>query len=585
MSPDSLEQHAANWKQNRDTLLARIFIRLSSSFLYRDNSKARRYADSALALSNRIQFKSGIAKAYNNIGLLYSHEDNLEVALDYLNKSLSFFSEKRDSYMLAVVNENIGIVYGKSSQYHKAINSFNEAIRFTPQKFFNEFYYQIRNNIANCYYLLGDMEKTKNIYTETLHSSHLELSSQVSALSGLGNVYFSTNQPDSAFYYFQQAEKVSEKGVPEYFKMKLFSGISKYYLKKGDSRRSIDYLVRAYNISLAENNIAESADLADQLAVLYEGNGDFKNAFKYARFAGAFSDSVNKISNIAALNKIEADFELRSQNDKLKLLEQQQSLTKERLVRTRLVVLLGTIVLLGLLLMAYGLYRRGKLKERISAEKLRLADSDLKLKAMESYLEGQRIERSRLARDLHDGLGATLAGIKLKTLGVANKFPEQDGFDELVNDLSLVCDEVRNISHNLTPPEFSKSSLREILEQLIQNYRRVNHPVKFNLFIDKDNLQERLTALQKSAAYRIIQEALHNAVKHADARTISVLITSFENHINFMIEDDGKGFDTSRKSDGIGLSNMHDRALEIQSNLNIDSARGRGTVIDFNLNI
>jgi signal transduction histidine kinase len=132
------------------------------------------------------------------------------------------------------------------------------------------------------------------------------------------------------------------------------------------------------------------------------------------------------------------------------------------------------------------------------------------------------------------------------------------------------------------PPEFSKTPFAQIIADLIRKYERHPH-TQLQLDIHGGEELERLDLSQKTHTYRIVQEIINNAIKHAQCSRLSVFINSFADHVNILAEDNGTGFDSSRQQEGIGLQNIRERIEQLQTNLIIDSSPGNGTIIQFNI--
>lgn len=213
------------------------------------------------------------------------------------------------------------------------------------------------------------------------------------------------------------------------------------------------------------------------------------------------------------------------------------------------------------------------LSDKVEHEKL---VKDFEKRHMAALLEGQEKERSRIAKDLHDGLGQTLNAIKmnLKLLG-------RDEGD--VNVLSQLIDEAIQesirISENLLPAKLKDFNLATCLRSLCNNIDRTSHiPVRFEAFGNAGDIDQS----QKINFYRIAQEAINNAIKHAQASAISVQLNEEDDRVQLTIEDDGKGFEkhvTYDKSQHHGLVNMRERAEIMGGKLTIESDTARGTLI------
>jgi signal transduction histidine kinase len=130
------------------------------------------------------------------------------------------------------------------------------------------------------------------------------------------------------------------------------------------------------------------------------------------------------------------------------------------------------------------------------------------------------------------------------------------------------------------PPNIDAKNLYDIVESLIKkNSAAYGFTYRLNTFGISDSLSEAI----KFTIYRIVQEIMHNVVKHASANHVSVSITQTDDGINLMVEDDGKGFDKDLAEMGLGLKNIHSRVKLLNGYFDVDSAISRGTI--FNITI
>lgn len=201
---------------------------------------------------------------------------------------------------------------------------------------------------------------------------------------------------------------------------------------------------------------------------------------------------------------------------------------------------------------------------------------------LQSLLQGQEIERERMARDLHDGLGGILSGIKLNLSSMKGNviISEKDVnlFTKSIDQLDNAIAEMRRVAHNMMPEALLKFGLTEAIQDYCDGINESNTvKLKFtNLGLT--------TPLEKSVEvilYRIIQELTNNAIKHASAKNILVQLSKNENILNLTVEDDGKGFDTKRLANikGTGLQNVHSRVDYLKGSLEIQSSTDGGTSV------
>ena len=197
-------------------------------------------------------------------------------------------------------------------------------------------------------------------------------------------------------------------------------------------------------------------------------------------------------------------------------------------------------------------------------------------KKMEAVIESQEKERKRIAEELHDSVGQMLALVKLNLSGMESiDVLQNPKNNQLIQKTSHLLDEsideIRTISHNLMPPDLKSKSLTEFAENLLKKY---GIEYQFQTYGLADNLSEAI----KFTLYRIIQEIVHNIIKHASANKIDLSITRTDDGINLMVEDDGIGFNTSLVNSGLGLKNIHSRVKLLNGYFDVDSSLNRGTI-------
>ena len=215
---------------------------------------------------------------------------------------------------------------------------------------------------------------------------------------------------------------------------------------------------------------------------------------------------------------------------------------------------------------------------------LRTAESDKKL--VQILQENQQIietERSRLAKDLHDGMGGLLSGIKLTLNSVAENVTEKNTllFNKANNQLDIAIREMRRMAHNMMPEALLKFGLGEATQDFCDGINEGNL-VKMK-YIQIGSLQS-LVKSTEIVLYRIIQELTTNALKHAIAKNIFIQITKHPLGISLTIEDDGKGFDTaSSAGNGQGLKNVQSRIEYLKGSYDIKSEINIGTSINIEI--
>jgi two-component system sensor histidine kinase NreB len=194
-------------------------------------------------------------------------------------------------------------------------------------------------------------------------------------------------------------------------------------------------------------------------------------------------------------------------------------------------------------------------------------------------LEVQEEERKRISQELHDGISQTLYGINLSLEHLRNHSQDQKiKIDEIKQQVKLCAEEVRTMSRALYPAVLNDLGLTAAIRTLADQMKTNKRVIEVN--IDSDWIQDELSR-STVHVYRIVQEALHNAILHGDASRILISL-SCDKVCLVKIEDNGKGFDTESiiESPGYGLKNMKERVVALNGQLIINSSLDQGTKVE-----
>jgi signal transduction histidine kinase len=205
-------------------------------------------------------------------------------------------------------------------------------------------------------------------------------------------------------------------------------------------------------------------------------------------------------------------------------------------------------------------------------------------------LEGQEEERKRISRDMHDGVGQLLSAMKFNLEGIhsVNTDFEKEKLNASKDLLKNVIREVRRISFNLTPSALSDYGIVPVLNRFCREMTKISDlQVSFE---NKTGFLSRLEGKVENNLYRIVQEAVNNAIKYAEAKEVKIILSHNSQYLNLEIVDDGKGFDLNQleekghfSSSGHGIFNIRERANFINGQCDIISKEGKGTTISIHV--
>lgn len=329
-------------------------------------------------------------------------------------------------------------------------------------------------------------------------------------------------------------------------------------------------LVKNGSLAAEANN---RRTLYAELARTNEYLGDMKEAYHWSTRYDQLSDSLHGIQLKEKIAGLETRFRNSENQKEITRLQEEKARITLSASNSRLFNwLLGTACLLLLVtaVFSWSFIRNQKKLQQ--------------LKVTKALLEGEERERKRIAQDLHDGLGGMLSSVKINLSGwVAGhpESPQDQGLQKIIDQLDGSVGELRRIARNMMPETLLKFGLETALKDLCEFYMREGLHIEFQHF----NIHTSLPLSWQINIYRIIQEVLSNAIRHANATNIILQCSQNEPVFFITIEDNGKGFDQVEpgNKNGLGLLNVKSRVDYMKGKMAISSAAGEGTVVNIEL--
>jgi signal transduction histidine kinase len=216
-------------------------------------------------------------------------------------------------------------------------------------------------------------------------------------------------------------------------------------------------------------------------------------------------------------------------------------------------------------------------KRRTAEYQIKQFEQEKQLVATQAVLDGEAAERSRVARDLHDGLGGMLSAVKLnlkhmKTGIIVLENTDVEHFDKALSMLDEAIGELRRVAHNMMPYSLMRFGLQAALSDFCDGIPTV----AFNYY----GINSRLNQKLETMLYRITHELINNALKYAEATHILVQIIRESDRIALTVQDNGRGFDLSLKNKGTGLQNIRTRVASYNGTMDVYSKTGEGTEVN-----
>jgi signal transduction histidine kinase len=308
---------------------------------------------------------------------------------------------------------------------------------------------------------------------------------------------------------------------------------------------------------------------------------DTKNSTVYTRRYIELNDSLHNVERATRNKYTRIEFETEEITAAKDNAEEQNTFLENRIWMISILSFL-TVFIIGLWFINKS--QKSKTRQLLLEQKQQQADEEiyqLMLNQQEKIEEGKSIEKQRISLELHDNVMGKMAAIRMNLypLIMTSELENKDLFYKQLDDMQQVEKEIRGVAHDLNTNLFGNevsfiAVVKEFFEK-VKNYTTIN----FELQVGETINWELISTTTKINLYRILQEALQNIEKYADAKNVTVTMSQIDNLVYILIEDDGKGFDTASKKEGIGLQNMKTRMYEMHGKFSIQSAPEKGTKI------
>jgi two-component system NarL family sensor kinase len=542
--------------------------------------KAIQYYHQAIEIAEKAKSDEDLALYYGNIANAKANMGDWQASLDFMLKSLKIKEQLGNKRSLAIGYGNLGTLHRIMGKHAEAEQWLLKAADIQRELKDTSQLARSLSNLSMAYRLQGKMAESEKANQQAMEmlKNGIDRVAYCSGLFNAGKLFREQGQPAKAAEQFQLCANLSQS-------INDTMAWTDCLVNLGDSQREQGKLAAAEPVLLQALELAKKTksnetfnEVYQALAKLYAAKKDFAKAFEYQQLEYAYKDSLVNESSQKEIANLKVRYETEMKEREIEGLEKKTALQALTISAQRQ-RLLGLLGLLGVAALAGLLYFRlvkSRQQAALQAEALR----QQKLRS-EAVLQAEERERTRIARDLHDGVGQTMIAAKLNLQSLAEQFSGNLAqSDKLQNALELVdssLKEVRNTAHNILPNTLLKQGLAEAAREFLNRLRSDRFQVQFEVF----GLDERLDPTVENVLFRVMQEVVSNIVKHADATEVSIQIIRHDAEISLTVEDNGVGFDASNLEnfEGIGLKNILSRAEFLGGTANFDSAVGRGTIV------
>lgn len=545
--------------------------------------KAMNYYRVSLNIRNRLQDTMGIAALYNKIGLVHQSTFKMDSAIFYATKALKIYEEKNHVRYVAFIKTNIANIYKGLKQYRKALNAHLEIAEVNKEN--NDYLALTRsyNNIANAYLFLKDTIKSVEFYKKSIdlaetHSYKKELAT---LYNNYGGVLHGKKEYKTAIDFTIKSLKLRKELNDNYGIASSSLHLAGLYFDLKDFNKAKNHLYSGLKLSEKFNTNELKLDTYDKLVSYHAFKRNADSVLYYKELFKTLKDTIFNQQVIKEVAEVQEKYNA-SEREKEILSQRANLAEKELAISNKNTQLIGLCALaLVIAILGYLLLNQQKLKNR-------QLQKENELKNALSHIETQnrlQEQRLRISRDLHDNIGAQLTfiissidnlqyGFKIKNDKLTNKL---NGISEFTKETIY---ELRDTIWAMNKSEISLEDLQARISNFIDKADAISQTINFDFNIDKNLSNEMsFTSVKGMNIYRIIQEAINNAIKYAEASAINVDIKKQSNAIEILINDNGRGFDINDIEEGNGINNMRKRALDIDAGISVESFVNRGTMI------
>lgn len=621
---DSLARILLAAKEDTDKVI--LYLNVGEPFENSDPETAKKYYRQALALSKKLGYKAGelkyasyyssvlniqgffdsslavnlnalqmakkmkdslaIVKASFNVANSYTFLSKNDSTLYYYFQVLPYLEKQKDNRMLSIAYNNLQDIYRRLHQYQKGITYGKAGVAMSrANKDSLKLEYGL-TNLGTNYASLHFMDTALACYKEAFEISKKigDQYGESAAWLNIADIDYQQGRYEAAKKGYTKALKIARELALNETATIALKGLAMYFLQMKNYAAARQYADSSLALAAQNENREQRVKIYKILSNIAYGNQDLISAKEFDSKADQLNDSINNDNLSEITTRYEKEYETSKKESQIKL--QQAQLKQKSILNYFLIAGAAALLIISLLT-----YRNHRHKQKLQQAKIDELETEKQLTATEAVLKGEEQERTRLAKDLHDGLGGMLSGIKFSLSNMKENLimtPDNaQAFERSIDMLDSSIQEMRRVAHNMMPEMLVRYGLKIALEEFCNEINRSGAIHTNYQFIGTHT-----TSIDQTVAvtvYRIVQELVNNAIKHAYAQNVLVQLHASEQEklLTITIEDDGKGFDKNllTVSKGMGWNNIQNRVDFLKGKIDVNSEHGKGTSVLIEINM
>ncbi len=543
-------------------------------------SKAILLIKESILLKTAIRDSINLSNSYRKLSNIYFELGSYEKSIDYTLKSIKLAILTNNKMEASFGYYLLGMVYTNTKDYYKSLIYLKKALAIKINLENKEDIGMVYSRIGSLYCILGQVDSAFiNLKNASRYLNQINKKALLNInITEMGKLYLQISNYDSANFYLQKCTAYdSTKNIVQ-FLIEDYLLLSKNFFLQNNFSRTKYYLQKVSKLIDSTATLTNQLNYAEMQSLLYQKLNNYPLAFAaYKRYI-LIRDSIynQDMKTSIALKEARFEFDKKAMSDSLKNKEQQRAKDMQinfqqselRAQKIKEYTLSG-----GLLLLAgigWLLHSRYK-----AVRKQHLAEQQLQQYENSRALE---IERSRIAGEIHDDVGADLSNLLLKI-----RMNERLSETVKTSDLESLKKTTHNIIHKIDEIIWSLNSKRDTLKELINftsNYFETllsEHNLLGKIYFPEHMPEIMLNTELRRNIFLTLKEIGNNALKYSKAQSINLNFTLQQNQLHITISDDGIGFDTSKTYNGNGIKNIKKRIDECKGSILINSDEKNGT--------
>ncbi len=553
--------------------------------------------ENAVAIARQMKDSVRVGRAVANLGNVYLHKNDRAKAMEYYLQAVKIWENSDNQKYLPTLYSNINALLEEQKEHKKGLEYANKAVALATKLGDTLSLVDAMINLSVSYNHLAQAEKAFQVLEQALPlaKKNGDLYQLVTISNNMGDYYFLNKNFNSALAICLDMYNYAKQMGNQYFLSSANLMLAKAYYELKQQGKALIHITAAEKSAFEIGERAELKEIFKIRGDIEQANGNYKLAAAYYSKTIVLRDSLFETGTSEKIAEAEAKYQNEKKEKEIVQLgkdKQIQSLSikQKSLLNYFLISSLAALLIVGFLGYRNFSNRRqlAKQQHELQQQQISELEKDKQLVAVDSMLQGQEEERSRLAKDLHDGLGGLLSGVKFSLRNMKDNLiitpDNMTVFERSLDMLDTSIKELRRVAHNMMPELLTKFGLDEALKEYCTTVNATN---LLSVKYQSVGMDTRIEKAAEIIIYRIIQELLNNILKHAVAKTAAVQLVKEEGRLCIMVEDDGKGFDVDllKSSKGAGITSIQSRVDYLKGQLDIHSTSERGTLVNIEFNI